>query len=363
MPATRNSTSELDLSRASPITNNAIAPNNLSNDRGSALLGTGVGVGKAKRQPLKRSGSGSNSGTGQSLLAFSSRKAGPVTPEKKKTAGAGLKRRIGEVVDVDTEAQQQEDDGGANGSKRTVMMHPVFAAPGRPTNTTASFIEEKPSTSVPLDNSTAVQGISGVPQDGKWDPLLLSLSASGKPTKEMEDNLAPPSLRNTADLEPSLEEQGEESVDDQEQGTAQPRTRMINGLAVRKAMLRADEKIQLLRLQKPTSATSTTTMKPKTGSAGKAKTGAKSAKEKKQKQEGMLDPGDKRWKGVYEAAWELMGGADITPSTLARWERASQWGLEPPIEIREILETVEGANDAGYRETVFDGTGIYCPTA
>lgn len=32
-------------------------------------------------------------------------------------------------------------------------------------------------------------------------------------------------------------------------------------------------------------------------------------------------------------------------------------------QIREILETQEGAEDVTYRETVFEGTGIYCPTA
>ncbi|KAJ9101861.1 hypothetical protein QFC21_003201 [Naganishia friedmannii] len=407
MPATRtNLSSALDLSRASPITNNPTTANNLSNDPGSTTLGTGVGAGgKTKlqqRQPLKRSAS---SAAAQSLLGFSSRKAGPVTPEKKKkTTAAGLKRRIEQVVDVDVDEQQEEEDASTNGSKITTnstAMHPVFAVPDPERNTAAaSSLQPTPATST----THTIEGTSAVPQNGAWDPLLLFASASasgpGKPTKQMEENLAPAPSRDITDLEPTPEEQVEEIVVvvDQADDAGKEVGRTIRGLAVRKAMLRADEKIRVLRHQRPsTSSSNSASAKSKTAAAaaGKGKQGAAKSKKEKSagKADGGLDPNDKRWDGVYRAAWELMGGADVAPihttpqthtkihhvlrvfdlspqygpcvglTRLARWERAQQWGLEPPVEIREILETVEGASEAGYRETVFDGTGIYCPTA
>ncbi|KAJ9116804.1 hypothetical protein QFC24_006609 [Naganishia onofrii] len=366
MPATRPSRThtsssdkldKLDLSRASPTTNNPTIPNNLTNDSGSATLGVG-GVGKGKRQPLKRSagsaGSGTGSGSGQSLLGFSSRKAGPVTPEKKKTSG--LKRRIGEVV-VDLESQE---DGSTIGPKVPITntnIHPVFAVPERPTNSTITSTLTIPETTITTTTTTTtlsttdetVQGISGVPQNGAWDPLLLSRT---NPTKEMENNLAPPppsllsrsraGLSHGQDLEPTEEERMEEQVDDDDADNGvsrtRTRTRTINGLAVRKAMIRADEKIRHLRSQsqkqshRPFSSlsmptTTPTSTKSKTAVGGKNKVGGSTARSvkgknnKKMEEEeeevktATLDPDDRRWNRVYEAAWELMGGDDVAPST------------------------------------------------
>jgi len=328
MPATRtshNSTSDLDLSRASPVTNNPTTINHLTNDPGSATLG--VSVGKAKRQPLKRSGSGSNSGSAQSLIGFSSRKAGPVTPEKKKKTviGArvtGVKRNFEHVdlVSADDEDEDTKTTATTKTDGKKETMHPVFALSERTTTTTAPSVQQPPS-SITFETSTALTGISGVPQNGAWDPLLLSHSGTTNPTKAMQDNLAPPPSRDTTDLEPTPAEQVEEfeETDDQAGQAGHAKVgRTIRGLAVRKAMLRADAKIRLLCSQKPSSLVSTTATKSKTasaaGGAGKAKTASgKSSKEKKK--EGSLDPNDKRWNGVYKAAWELMGGADITPST------------------------------------------------
>lgn len=366
MPATRptrthtsssDKLDKLDLSRASPTTHNPTIPNNLTNDSGSATLGVGVGgVGKGKRQPLKRSAgsAGSGTGSGQSLLGFSSRKAGPVTPEKKKTSG--LKRRFGEVV-IDLEEQEDGSTIGAKVPITNTNIHPVFAVPERPTNSTTTSTLTIPETTITTTTTTlsttneTVQGISGVPQNGAWDPLLLSRT---NPTKEMENNLSPPpsflpgsraglTHGQGQDLgpEPTEEEQMEEQVDDDAadddaDGVRRTRTRTINGLAVRKAMIRADEKIRQLRSQKqsqrPFSSlsmpTTTTTAKLKTAAGGKNKVGGSTAKSvkgknnKKMEEEeevkvkaARLDPDDRRWKGVYEAAWELMGGDDVAPST------------------------------------------------
>ncbi|WVQ73798.1 hypothetical protein IAR50_003379 [Cryptococcus sp. DSM 104548] len=45
-------------------------------------------------------------------------------------------------------------------------------------------------------------------------------------------------------------------------------------------------------------------------------------------------------------------GPGVGISRLQRWERAKQWGLDPPDEIRAILTTQQGEDDASYRENV-----------
>jgi hypothetical protein len=303
--APKRNSSAMDLSAASPVIQQ---PTNLTNDTGSATKG--VGALKGKRTPLVRSGgSGSNSGSQQSLLGFSSRKNAPVTPEKKKSAG--VKRKVEEVG----------DEGVV---KPETMVHPLFAK-----RTEETMAEP-------------VQSVDA-------DPLLL---ASGPATKEMEHNLT---LDNpSTDLSPS--EQAEQTL---------PGTQ-TRGLAVRKAMLAADQRIKVIREIKPP--------------IGKGKPAGKG---KASKAKGGLDPNDKKWSKVYKESWKAMGGDDIAPSTsarfpsssrpgltcvvfavhttpqthtkihhilrvfdlspqygpcvgisrLARWERAKAWGLEPPEEV------------------------------
>ncbi|KAJ9097503.1 hypothetical protein QFC20_006160 [Naganishia adeliensis] len=349
MPPKRN-TSSMDLSRASPVIQQ---PMNIGNDPGSSTKGVGTtsaGL-KSKRQPLVRSGgSGSNSGSQQSLLGFSSRKNAPVTPEKKKVSG--LKRKVEEVG----------DEGVVNPE---TTVHPLFARKAE------EPMVLEPVQSVDVDSkegvrSATIEGISGVPTG--WDPLLLTGS---QPTKTMEQNLTLDNVHSSSlDLTP--DEQAEQTE------ALQPGTHRNRGLAFRKAMLSADQRIKAIRETKPPIG------KGKTGAGAKGKTG---------KGKGGLDPNDKRWSKVYKESWKAMGGDHIAPihttpqthtkihhilrafdlspqygpcvgiSRLARWERAKAWGLAPPEEIREILETPEGAEDTSYRETVFEGTGIYCSNA
>lgn len=46
-------------------------------------------------------------------------------------------------------------------------------------------------------------------------------------------------------------------------------------------------------------------------------------------------------------------GPCIGMTRLERWTRAKEMGLEPPMEIKEILETKQGAEDVSYKECVF----------
>ncbi|ORY29527.1 DNA polymerase delta, subunit 4-domain-containing protein, partial [Naematelia encephala] len=94
----------------------------------------------------------------------------------------------------------------------------------------------------------------------------------------------------------------------------------------------------------------------------------------------QLDPKDKKWDKVKKECKVAMGGMkaihaqqgvdndihnilrvfDMTskygPSIgitrLQRWERAKKWGLNPPEEIRLILQTQQGVDDVRYRENV-----------
>ncbi|KAI0652895.1 DNA polymerase delta, subunit 4-domain-containing protein [Cubamyces menziesii] len=92
-----------------------------------------------------------------------------------------------------------------------------------------------------------------------------------------------------------------------------------------------------------------------------------------------LNLSDKRWRKVYGAAREKMGniepvhaqgqsmvdhilrvfdlsyeyGPCVGVSRLDRWERAHALGLNPPLEVREILLTKEGTSEERYAESVF----------
>lgn len=272
MPPKRN-TSSMDLSRASPVIQQ---PTNIGNDPGSSTKGVGTtsaGL-KSKRQPLVRSGgSGSNSGSQQSLLGFSSRKNASVTPEKKKVSG--LKRKVEEVG----------DEGVVNPE---TTVHPLFARKAE------EPMVLEPVQSVDVDSkegvrSATIEGISGVPTG--WDPLLLTGS---QPTKTMEQNLTLDNVHSSSlDLTP--DEQAEQTE------ALQPGTHRNRGLAFRKAMLSADQRIKAIRETKPPIG------KGKTGAGAKGKTG---------KGKGGLDPNDKRWSKVYKESWKAMGGDHIAPSTL-----------------------------------------------
>jgi len=48
-------------------------------------------------------------------------------------------------------------------------------------------------------------------------------------------------------------------------------------------------------------------------------------------------------------------GPAVGMTRLERWQRASNWGLDPPAEVYDILTTVEGESQAKYRESLFDG--------
>lgn len=250
-----------------------------------------------------------------------------------------MKRKAGEVQDT--------EEGK--------VVHPLFALARKGDEATKHAESSVEAVDVDDAQTKSVKGISGVPSD-TWDPLLLGLEA---PSKSMEQNLNIHTIP-AATLNPTTDEQIPETDD------LTPGTRTIKGLAVRKSMLRADEKIKTLRDSKG-SATSK-------GAVGKVK-GKK----------GGLDPTDKRWSKVYKAAWKSMGGDDIAPSTfspstlrffgtiaypfgnaivhttpkthtkihhilrvfdlspeygpcvgisrLARWDRAKAWGLEPPEEV------------------------------
>ncbi|KAH8081416.1 DNA polymerase delta, subunit 4-domain-containing protein [Filobasidium floriforme] len=104
---------------------------------------------------------------------------------------------------------------------------------------------------------------------------------------------------------------------------------------------------------------------------------------------GKLNVKDKRWNELFKETKEKMGNAEpihcdskshnrvhhilrvfdlssqwgpcVGISRLDRWNRAEEWGLEPPVEVRDILLTQEGQKDDSYKETVFHNTGIYVP--
>lgn len=290
MPPKRNTpASSLDLSGASPVIQSST---NIGNDPGSTTKGVGTGL-KSKRQPLVRSGgSGSNSGSQQSLLGFSSKKNTPVTPEKKKRATGGLKRKAEEV-------EHEVEDSGTT-------LHPMFAAARKGDEPTT--IAKPPVQTIDLDSnqdgvrSVTIDGVSGVPTD-HWDPLLLSYTGSTVPTKEMERNLTLDNVHESSlDLTPG--EQVEETDD------IAPGKRRIRGLAVRKAMLEADQRIKSIRLSKPSVALG----KGKTVAGTKGKAGVRG----KETSSGGLNPNDKKWSKVYKEAWKAMGGDFITPSKSPR---------------------------------------------
>ena len=235
-------------------------------------VGTASAGLKSKRQPLVRSGgSGSNSGSQQSLLGFSSKKNAPVTPEKKKMSG--LKRKVEEVGDEGVVAPE-------------TTVHPLFARKAE------EPIVLEPVQSVDVDSKegvrfTTIEGVSGVPTG--WDPLLLTGS---QPTKAMEQNLTLDNVHSSSfDLVPDEQEEQTDAL--------LPGTQRTRGLAVRKAMLSADQRIKAIRESKPP--------------IGKGKTGA-GTKGKMGKAKGGLDPNDKRWSRVYKESWKAMGGDHITPS-------------------------------------------------
>ncbi|KAF8628721.1 hypothetical protein AX17_005943 [Amanita inopinata Kibby_2008] len=92
-----------------------------------------------------------------------------------------------------------------------------------------------------------------------------------------------------------------------------------------------------------------------------------------------LNPNDRRWRKIHEETKERMGyampvhaqdqnkiheilrvfdlsyeyGPCIGVSRLERWERAQALGLDPPIEIREILDTLEGTEKPEFSQCVF----------
>jgi len=93
-----------------------------------------------------------------------------------------------------------------------------------------------------------------------------------------------------------------------------------------------------------------------------------------------LDPKVRRWSNVHAAAKKRMDyatpisgnqnkiheilrvfdlsyeyGPCVGVSRLERWERAHVMGLNPPEEIREILNTVEGMDKEEYSQCVFYG--------
>lgn len=275
MPPKRTlSSSTLDLSRASPVIDSST---HLGNDTGSSTKGVGTTKGRSK---LVRGGSGSQQG----LLSFSSKKNTPVTPEKRKTVGGGLKRKAGEL--------QDKEEG------KTV--HPLFALAKKGDETTKHAESSVEAVDGDHAQTKSDNGISGVPSD-TWDPLLLGSEA---PSRSMEQNLNINTIP-AATLNPTTDEQILETDD------LTPATRTIKGLAVRKAMLRADEKIRTLRDSK-----SSVVGK---GAAGKAKA-----------KKGGLDPTDKRWSNVYKAAWKSMGGDDIAPSTSYLFSFSS-FGTDPYV--------------------------------
>jgi len=51
-------------------------------------------------------------------------------------------------------------------------------------------------------------------------------------------------------------------------------------------------------------------------------------------------------------------GPCVGVSRLARWERANKAGLNPPIQIKEILDTVEGQKDDTFSQNVFYHEGV-----
>ncbi|CAK9786530.1 hypothetical protein CC85DRAFT_326115 [Cutaneotrichosporon oleaginosum] len=103
-------------------------------------------------------------------------------------------------------------------------------------------------------------------------------------------------------------------------------------------------------------------------------------KEKEEKRR-VLDPNGKEWNALWRDAKAQMGGMapihgdkeskvenilrvfDMTSkygpyvgiTRLERWERAKKWGLQPPEEIKQILLTQQGEDDALYRESVVFG--------
>ncbi|KAH9893592.1 DNA polymerase delta, subunit 4-domain-containing protein [Cubamyces lactineus] len=101
----------------------------------------------------------------------------------------------------------------------------------------------------------------------------------------------------------------------------------------------------------------------------------------KEKEREPLNVSDKRWRKVYGAAREKMGniepvhaqgqsmvnhilrvfdlsyeyGPCVGVSRLDRWERAHALGLDPPLEVKEILLTKEGHSEERYAQSVFYG--------
>ncbi|KAL7280295.1 hypothetical protein ACG7TL_005208 [Trametes sanguinea] len=99
------------------------------------------------------------------------------------------------------------------------------------------------------------------------------------------------------------------------------------------------------------------------------------------KEKEPLDVKDKRWRKAYGLARNKMGnikpvhtegqsmvhhilrvfdlsyeyGPCVGMSRLDRWERAHALGLNPPLEVKEILLTKEGSADEQFSQSVFHG--------
>jgi len=98
----------------------------------------------------------------------------------------------------------------------------------------------------------------------------------------------------------------------------------------------------------------------------------------------QLNPRDKRWNELYGKAREKMGNIEIIHASqqnkihhilrifdlsyeygpcvgitrLDRWERAEALGLNPPVEIKEILTTQQGKEKDEFAYSVFHGEEV-----
>lgn len=256
----------------------------------------------------------------QSTLSFTSRKALPPTPDK----------------------------------KRKIQAPDTATVPLSPPPTPAFVRKAKVEPEAVKSGPSATNDPLSVPAE--WKPL-------GNETEAMIANLKGGSFDQVDD--------DESDAEDSDDMSGPLRSHQSSGIRPRKAMLRATDEISKAR------STSASSAKSK----GKGKAPAMEFG-------GKLDPKDKKWQAIYAKTSEAMGGDecppvhctpkshtrvhrkswvsllanlslttgaadilrvfDLTPdygpcvgvTRLQRWERAQEWGLEPPKEVRHACQAV-----------------------
>jgi len=338
-------------------------------EKGNIMAGSGGHVAGVKR---------TNSDMQQSTLSFASKKTVPVPSPVKKSASSTAKP----PVTTSTSTQHLLAPSRANQSvPSAATSSDVFGTTFKPLGEgkeTPEMIKNLEMTMFVDDEGLESDVGSEDEEETLVTPKKNSRAYKRKAASQVEDGFE----------EVDQEIQVVDANEDHDESNAQTLQLLgkpdivSKGSKVRQSMMKANEEIARVRTLGSKSAASSV-------SARKAKKQSKTGDQDDEAGADKLNVKDKRWEDIYWRTHKIMGGDETPPihctpkshtrvhhvlrvfdltseygpcvglSRLARWERAREWGLNPPPEVKEILLTLEGAEDDSYRETVFHRTGIY----